>query len=55
MRIIDITKEQLISFITDENKIVKSGNNGIISVYDEKTLIKIHHNEIVKSYILNDF
>lgn len=56
MQIVDITKEQLISFITDKKRIVNNnGSNGILSIYDENTLIKIHKKEIINSYILNDF
>lgn len=56
MQIVDITKEQLITFVTDEKRIVNnSGSNGILSIYDENTLIKIHKKEILNSYISNDF
>lgn len=56
MEIVNITKEQLITFVTDEKRIVNnSGSNGILSIYDENTLIKIHKKEILNSYISNDF
>lgn len=55
MEIVEITKEQLISFLTDEKRIVNSGSNGILSIYNENSLIKIHQKEVLNSYISNDF
>lgn len=55
MQIVKITKEQLISFLTDEKRIIGSGSNGKVSIYDENNMIKIHQKEILNSYISNDF
>ena len=55
MEIVEITKEQLISFLTDEKRIVNSGSNGILSIYNENSLIKIYQKEVLNSYISNNF
>ena len=55
MRIIDINKEQLINFLVDTSIRIGKGSNGIVSIYDNQTLIKIHCKDIINSYYSNDF
>lgn len=55
MKIINIDKEQLIKFLFDESLFVSMGSNGIISVYDDQTLVKIHYKDIIESYHSRDF
>ena len=55
MRIIDINKEQLINFLVDTSIRIGEGSNGIVSIYDNQTLIKIHYKDIINSYYSNDF
>lgn len=55
MKIIDISKEQLINFLVDTSIRIGEGSNGIVSIYDNQTLIKIHYKDIINSYYSNDF
>lgn len=55
MEIINIEKSQLIRFLYDSNIIIGEGSNGIVSIYDENTLAKIHFKDIEKSYYSEDF
>ncbi len=55
MRIINLDKKQLIKFLFDSNLIIGMGSNGIVSIFDNETLIKIHYKDIPNSYYLKDF
>lgn len=55
MRIIHLSKEQLIKFLFDSHLIIGMGSNGIISTFDNETLIKIHYKDIPNSYYSKDF
>ena len=55
MKIINISKEQLINFLVDTTIRIGEGSNGIVSIYDNQTLIKIHYKDIINSYYSNDF
>ena len=55
MRIIDLDKKQLIKFLFDSNLIIGMGSNGIVSIFDNETLIKIHYKDISNSYYSKDF
>lgn len=55
MKIIEITKEQLIQVLYDESLIVGEGSNGIVSKYTEESLVKIYYKEILECYLNEDF
>ena len=55
MRIINIDKKQLIKFLFDSQLIIGMGSNGIVSIFDDQTLIKIHYKDILNSYYSKDF
>lgn len=47
-------KNELSKFLYDDNIIIGEGSNGIVSIYDETTLAKIHFKAIKNSYYSND-
>ena len=55
MRIIELDKKQLIKFLFDSNLIIGMGSNGIVSIFDNKTLIKIYYKDIPNCYYSKDF
>ena len=55
MKILNISKEQLINFLVDTSIRIGEGSNGIVSIYDNQTLVKIHYLDIQKSYYSNNY
>ena len=55
MKILNISKEQLINFLVDTSIRIGEGSNGIVSIYDNQTLVKIHYLDIQNSYYSNNY
>lgn len=49
MNRVEIDKEKLFNSLTNDN-IVGQGSNGIISEYDENTLIKVYYKKLLETY-----
>ena len=54
MKIIELTGNDVIDFLSNKQNIIGQGGFGILSIYDETTLIKLYYKDIFKTYYTLD-
>jgi len=54
MEIIEITKEQVIDYLSDKENIIGQGTYGILYKYNDTTLIKLYYKDYIYAYFTLD-
>ena len=50
MKIIEITKEEIINYLSNKENIIGQGSYGILYKYNDTTLIKLYYKEFIDTY-----